>query len=378
MKFLTKQRIWVLSAVLTAAAGLWASSLFWSRSGLPSLLDASALRAWLAIESAKVNAGVRAFGFLQEAFPLAWGLGLVSFGALVGFVSAPRVNEAAQRVDAQGAKQSAAEIAAARQRLDNELGAILNLVQSHLDRNKSYSAALARGCKELASHEGPEQVRAAIVLLINENQQMIRELEKYKRGLEEKRAQISALRSALVETRELSARDSLTGVYTRRRFDSALAKEVSEAKRNFAALSLIMADIDDFKKFNDTYGHLIGDEILKGVAKIISTNVKRRDTVARFGGEEFAILLPETSVDGAVSVAEEIRGRLHNTKWTLRGGPQIEVVTASFGVAELAAVDSAEDLLQRADAKLYEAKFSGRNRVVSSSDAAAAAAAEAC
>lgn len=374
MKFLTKQRIWVLSALLTAGAGLWASSLFWPRSGL----DPSALRSWLAIESAKVNAGMRAFGFVQEAFPVAWSLGLVSFGALVGFVGAPHLNEAVQRVDGQSAKLTEAQLAAARQRLDQELGAVLNLIQSHLDKNKSYSAALARGCKELASHEGPEQVRAAIVLLINENQQMIRELERYKRGLEEKKAQISALRAALIETRELSERDSLTGVYTRRRFDAALAKEASEAKRNMAALSLIMADIDDFKKFNDTYGHLIGDEILKGVAKIISSNVKGRDTVARFGGEEFAILLPETAIEGAVSVAEEIRGRLKNTKWTLRGGPQIEVVTASFGVAELAAADSAEDLLRRADAKLYEAKSGGRNRVVSDLEMAAGAAAEPC
>jgi diguanylate cyclase len=370
MKFLTKRTIFVLVTGLISGAGLWASSLVWSRSAGITPVDLRVLWFWFlqVVKCANLEAMIKVFGSVQLAFPLVWSMGLIMLGAAAGFLSAPRIIEGAQRLGSQNPAQTAAEIATARRRLDEELATVLNLIQLHLEKNKRYTAALARGDRQLALLEAPEQVRTAIVFLINENQQMLREVEIYKKNLEGSKLQITALRTALMESQELSARDALTGVYTRRHFDAVLAKEVSEAKRDVSSLSLIMADIDDFKKFNDTYGHLVGDEILKGVAKIISTNLNGRDTVARFGGEEFAILLPETALKGAVTLAEEIRGRLKDTKWTLRGGSQIEAVTASFGVAEFSSTDSPEDLLQRADAKLYMAKSEGRNCVVSADE----------
>jgi diguanylate cyclase len=129
-------------------------------------------------------------------------------------------------------------------------------------------------------------------------------------------------------------------------------------------LSLILADIDNFKKINDQFGHLVGDEILKLVAGTLSHNVKGRDSVARFGGEEFAIILPETTALNALNIAQQIRQKLENQKWISRQhNKPIGIVTASFGVAQLEDGERKSIFLRRADSKLYQAKNAGRNRV---------------
>jgi diguanylate cyclase len=126
-----------------------------------------------------------------------------------------------------------------------------------------------------------------------------------------------------------------------------------------------MSDIDRFKSVNDTFGHQIGDEIIKVFAKLLSSNVKGRDTVARFGGEEFAIILPETGLEDARTLTESIRRQLEAKELAVNtSGEPIGIITASFGVAQLGVLDDAGTLLKRADAKLYEAKAAGRNCVV--------------
>ena len=123
--------------------------------------------------------------------------------------------------------------------------------------------------------------------------------------------------------------------------------------------------LDRFKAINDTFGHQIGDEILKMFAKLLSSNVKGRDTVARFGGEEFAIILPETELDDADRLTENIRSQLESKELAVNtSGQPIGKITASFGIAQLDERDDADTLVKRADARLYEAKCAGRNRVV--------------
>ena len=130
-------------------------------------------------------------------------------------------------------------------------------------------------------------------------------------------------------------------------------------------MCLVMGDIDRFKGINDTFGHQIGDEILKMFAKLLSSNVKGRDTVARFGGEEFAIILPETKLADAEHLTESIRIQLEGKELAVNNsGAPIGKITASFGIAQLGERDDADTLIQRADARLYEAKCAGRNRVV--------------
>jgi diguanylate cyclase len=278
----------------------------------------------------------------------------------------PRVVEIVTRSGRAGG--AAEDFVKTRRLIDGELGTILTLVRTHLDSNKTYSAALVKGHKELSTTTSPDQIRAAIVLLIAENQKMLRETEEHQRRLEESQRQITQLRAELAETQELNVRDSLTQVFTRRHFDETLAREAKAATSTESALSLIMADIDHFKKINDGHGHLIGDEVLKNFAKTMSKHVEEKDTVARYGGEEFAIIMPAVSFAEAKAAAERIRAEFENKKWAIKGGAPIGRITASFGIAQLAPRESAESLIQRADAKLYVSKSRGRNLVTVDTD----------
>lgn len=161
-----------------------------------------------------------------------------------------------------------------------------------------------------------------------------------------------------LELEQLSRVDALTGVYNRRHFDDRLAHMIETAERYGRPLSLIMLDIDHFKKINDDFGHEAGDNVLKSVAKALSSVCRNTDMFARFGGEEFVVLCSETSVRGATRLAEKLLQEIQQIQMPYRS------VTASFGVASLSAFGTGgETLLQRADAALYQAKHDGRNRV---------------
>jgi diguanylate cyclase len=128
----------------------------------------------------------------------------------------------------------------------------------------------------------------------------------------------------------------------------------------------MMADVDHFKRINDTFGHAVGDEILRRFGELLSKNIKGRDTATRYGGEEFVVLLPHTKIDGACFLGEQIRSELENKKWMHhKTGQPIGKVTASFGIAQLRDGEEPDALIDRADAKLYEAKAAGRNCVKS-------------
>jgi diguanylate cyclase len=130
-------------------------------------------------------------------------------------------------------------------------------------------------------------------------------------------------------------------------------------------LCIALADIDDFKKVNDNFGHVAGDKVLKLVAGLLASSIRSQDIAARFGGEEFAILFPDTRLADAGAMVGRLRALLESKQWAVAAsGERIGAVTVSFGVARLNAAESAEDLVRRADAKLYEAKSLGRNRVV--------------
>ncbi len=167
--------------------------------------------------------------------------------------------------------------------------------------------------------------------------------------------------------KESSMIDGLTGIANRRRFNEYLSMEWQRAMRRETDIALIMLDIDNFKKYNDTYGHLEGDECLKKVAESLSKGVKRAsDLVARWGGEEFACLLPETSMNAALEMAEDFRANVEGLKIPHKSSQVAKVVTISIGVASIVPKqEQAYDLLlQQADKALYTAKDLGRNRVV--------------
>ena len=164
----------------------------------------------------------------------------------------------------------------------------------------------------------------------------------------------------------LANMDGLTGVYNHRYFQNALDQEISRATRHGTSLSILFIDIDFFKKFNDTYGHQVGDFVLAEFARTIGANIRQYDILARYGGEEFVVLLPETSTEDALTVAEKLRDVIEKT--TFRDNRDEYHVTASFGQA--CSKPGVEDdfsrdvLVSRADQALYEAKQKGRNRVI--------------
>ena len=176
-----------------------------------------------------------------------------------------------------------------------------------------------------------------------------RELAQINFKLQQREAQILAA----------SLTDPLTGIGNRRRLEQALEQELSRARRSGRTLSAFIADLDHFKSVNDTYGHESGDKVLAAFGEVLRRRIRAGDTAARFGGEEFVVLMPETDLANAALIAERIRAALAECLIA----PLPEPVTASFGVAELVACEPARSLLARADKALYEAKHTGRNRV---------------
>lgn len=200
--------------------------------------------------------------------------------------------------------------------------------------------------------EGLESLGAAVLRLDEELAETQRQLLRANRELKRHEATI----------RDLMRTDPLTGVGNRRRLDEALAAEIERSRRHGHPFCLLVADLDRFKDVNDRHGHAVGDEVLKRFAALLREHSRQSDLVTRSGGEEFALLLPDTVLDSAVACAERIRQRLEFQPILARAGR----VTASFGVAMLAASEEGEELLRRADQALYRSKKDGCNRVTQS------------
>jgi diguanylate cyclase len=250
-------------------------------------------------------------------------------------------------------------------RLELEIRALIELLRNHLSANNSYSASLSQAHQDLLASVTPEDIKIIIKYLLLENEKMETKTVNLEQSLKRSHSQIEEMRVTLSEAQELGLRDGLTSLCNRRYFDEALNREIGESNVPGAELSLILADIDHFKSINDRFGHLVGDEVLKLFGKLLSSNVKGRDTVARFGGEEFAIILPHTGIENAARIAEQIRSQLEGNRWVLKQTKHwIGKITASFGIAELGKDESAETLIARADKNLYAAKNRGRNRAV--------------
>jgi len=168
---------------------------------------------------------------------------------------------------------------------------------------------------------------------------------------------------AIVRLYEAGLRDPLTGLSNRKQLEETLRAELSFARRHGTDLALVMSDVDRFKAVNDTYGHLVGDTVLRHVSQVFAATVRTEDVVARFGGEEFVVVARSTSLRGGQLLAERLRRALETNPLSVRGDTLL--VTASFGVSSLAStVDaSAATLLASADGRMYEAKAMGRNRV---------------
>ncbi|WP_306252803.1 GGDEF domain-containing protein [Parvularcula sp. IMCC14364] len=247
---------------------------------------------------------------------------------------------------------------------EKEMVSVMRLVQQGMSSSDSYCSSLDAAQEQLPDAVSPDKIAEIVTSLIAQNQEMREMTETLNSGLQKSQSQIHELNAQLAKARDESMRDGLTKLANRRSFDISLAREIATARENGTDLTLVLADIDHFKRVNDTYGHQVGDGILQTFASLISNNVKGRDIAARYGGEEFALILPQTNMQSAFHLVEKIRKDLESSKLVIKStGQCVGKVTSSFGMSMLQDGFEAETLIQRADAKLYDAKNNGRNRI---------------
>jgi diguanylate cyclase len=255
-------------------------------------------------------------------------------------------------------------------------GNMLGAMEAAIDNLKAagrhtvaYGKTLSDASGGLDADQSPEELRKLVDGLMAATRAMESRTKELEVELQRSSHEVTDLKTKLDSVRKESLTDPLTGIANRKALDNELSQAIEQARANGEALSVVMCDIDHFKKFNDTWGHQTGDQVLRLVAHCLSENVKGRDTAARYGGEEFAVILRQTSLDAAISVANQIRSSVESKKLMKKStGDILGTITISGGVAELRPDDAAATLIQRADECLYAAKHSGRNCIVAKSD----------
>ncbi|MGL4241131.1 MAG: GGDEF domain-containing protein [Beijerinckiaceae bacterium] len=268
-----------------------------------------------------------------------------------------------------------AEAERATVRLLSQMDTVGDALESAKTEINDYRGTLNGSVDEMEVGVGEDRLRAIIADLLASTRNMSRLNAKLSDQLGDAKAEVVELREALESIRTESQIDPVTTLANRMFFDTALADAVRHSQRTGDEMSILMTDIDHFKKFNDTYGHLTGDQVLRLVAMSIKQNVKGLDTAARFGGEEFAIILPGCGLRGAIQVGEQVRKAVMSRELVKRStGENLGRVTISIGVATLRKEDTGNTLIERADKALYAAKRGGRNMVVAETDPAVDAA----
>ena len=254
-------------------------------------------------------------------------------------------------------------------KVKGEIDQVVAMIGAAIGSTSSYNKKVSQASESLGRAQDGDAIRSIVESLV----EVTKEVERNNRALEARlsafKLEISELQENLEAVRNESLTDPLTSLANRKFFDAALASSIASAQARRQPLSLLLADIDHFKTFNDTYGHLIGDQVLRLVATAIKQNVKRHDIAARYGGEEFAIILRDTELRSAVTLADQVRAALMNRELIKRStGEQLGRITISIGVAALGPNEGPQSLIERADVCLYAAKRNGRNRVISEAD----------
>jgi len=254
-------------------------------------------------------------------------------------------------------------------RVINEIDSVMTLITDALGMTASFSNDLDGANKRLAIAKDPTQIKQIVEALVESTREMHETNKALESRLNSSKHEISNLQESLEAIRTESLTDPLTSLGNRKFFDRALEAAVEHAHASGEPLSLLMIDIDHFKSFNDNYGHLTGDQVLRLVAMALKASIKGQDITARYGGEEFAIILPNTALRQALAVADNIRRAVMSKQLKKKStGEILGRVTISAGVSILQPNDDIHMLIDRADACLYAAKRNGRNRVICEAD----------
>ncbi|QCK87630.1 GGDEF domain-containing protein [Phreatobacter aquaticus] len=254
-------------------------------------------------------------------------------------------------------------------RVVDEIEHVMTMIDSAAGHATAYGQDLAGASAKLATTGSTEGLRSIIENLVRST----REIEANNKALEQRlkasRTEIKQLQENLDAVRTESLTDPLTSLGNRKFYDQAISKSLALANKSGTPMALLISDIDHFKKFNDTFGHLTGDQVLRLVALSVKQNVKGQDLACRYGGEEFAIILPDTTLRAAVTVAEHIRRAVMTKELIKRSTSEnLGRITVSLGVAAFRPGDTVATLYERADRCLYAAKRNGRNRVICETD----------
>jgi diguanylate cyclase len=278
------------------------------------------------------------------------------------YISPQRV---AERIDSVGSQ------------VMGEIEQVMAMIGAAAGNANTYSENLATVTQSLGAAADEPAVRAIVESLVKATKEMERNNLALEERLSASKQEINQLQENLEVVRTESLTDPLTTLANRKYFDDALVKAIAAASAKGEPLALLMTDVDHFKRFNDTYGHLTGDHVLRLVAMSVRQNVKDQHIAARYGGEEFVVVLPNTILQAAATLGEYIRTAVMTKELKKRStGENLGRITVSIGVAALRPGETPQALIERADACLYAAKRSGRNRVISEADAEAAGAAK--
>lgn len=257
------------------------------------------------------------------------------------------------------------------ERMHARIEAVHQAIDSAMTTANAYSGSLQSASGDLDREISVGAMKALASKLLIETRNMQETNSALEQKLEASRDDIASLQRDLDDVRRESMLDPLTKIANRKSFDDGLDKAIADASSGKDPLCLMLIDIDHFKKFNDTYGHQTGDQVLRLVAMTIKSNIKGKDLAARYGGEEFVAILPSTSVEVAVITAENIRKAIQAKELLKRStNEKLGRITASLGVATFRPSDTAASLIERADRCLYAAKHAGRNRVINELDLA--------
>ena len=255
-----------------------------------------------------------------------------------------------------------------REDLQQALRTILKEVTELTGQTEEYESFVSRSVNLLPEEASIHEIKNVVGEIIDKTKTLGRFGKSIQHKLKETTEALEELKRDFEQVKTEVFEDFLTGIPNRKAFDTRLTLCIGEAMSDHRDLSLLLIDIDNFKRFNDEFGHLVGDEVLKFVARKIRDIIKGRDFLARFGGEEFAVILPQTPLAGAAAVAESIRSFFAATPLrAVTAAKELGIVAVSVGVARYRPGESLEELIHRSDQALYAAKKTGKNRVATES-----------
>ena len=254
-------------------------------------------------------------------------------------------------------------------KVSREVEELVDSLRLCADATSDYGTSLEQAGEKIKGIVDPEKLQIYVTHLVKSTQNAVASNRKLESQLLESKKHIENLQSSLEAIRYESLTDELTTLNNRKHFENSIEKVIDQANESGRSFALLMTDIDHFKKFNDTYGHQTGDQVLRLVALAVKQNIKTQDIACRYGGEEFSIILPNTGLEEAANIGEAIRSAVMSKELVKRStGENLGRVTISVGIATYQKMETAHTIVSRADEALYCAKNTGRNLVRTEND----------